>query len=242
MVKRYFTARRTKKVRKMINRAVRGAYKAAQSKTLGRLMRRPVYHFKRNFEIAPTTHPSFVGNIPTQLTNVGLAYNFYMSLLPNWGEFAALFDRYRINKVVLRLIPQITSSVRDYADNANLTGAGTNIGRNPRVLSVVDYDDSSVPASANIIREYSKCRVDMVVRQKPIVYKITPALLTEAYEGVASTAYMPKWKQWVDFADVDTPHYGLKIWVEDCAGITNATNSQIFKVEGTMYFSCKDVR
>lgn len=68
-----------------------------RSRRTGRVRRSmAIHHFKRNFTF---------GDVTLGASNTGLSYTFSLNLLPNVSEFAALYDRYRINKVVMRWIP-----------------------------------------------------------------------------------------------------------------------------------------
>lgn len=217
----------------------RGAKTKLSKSMLGK---NPAYHFKRNFEIIPSGSISNTTEIEQQDTNTGLSFQFKLSDLPSVSEFGSLFDDYRINKVVLKLIPQITASNMPF-NEAQLGGSGTGTGRNPRVFYAADYDDNNVVSSIDVLRQYANVKVRQVVGNKPIKIIITPAISQEIYRTSTSTAYAPKWKQWLDLAYNDIPHYGIKMWVENCAGIAgSSTTASIFKIEGSMYFSCKGVR
>lgn len=232
----------------IVKKSAVGSFKKTKSKRRPKarmskaLISSSVYHFKRNFETIPLGSISNTTEIEEQDTNNGLSFQFKLSDLPGVSDFANLFDDYRINKVVLKLIPQITSSNMPYNAAAG-AGAGTGLGRNPRVFYAADYDDSNVVTSINALRQYGNVKVRPVVGNKPIKIIITPAISQEILRTPSTTAYAPKWKQWLDLAYNDVPHYGIKMWVEDCDGIAAGTpTAAIFKVEGTMYFSCKATR
>lgn len=178
------------------------------------------YFFKRSLQIAAP----FAGNVAyAPLLN---GYNFTLGALPDVSDFTNLFDRYMITHVQLRFFLIIDPS-------AQAAAAATY----PKLYFVRDYDDSTAPASLNSLRQHSKCVVRVMNPNRAVTINIKPAITTEVYRSAVATSYSPKWRQWVDMAHTDVPHYGLK-W-----GIDDLTNTN-YKVEilGKIWFQCKDQR
>lgn len=188
----------------------------------GPRIKTPSYSFKRRH---------LLGTV--QLSNLAetfTSYSFKLSNLPNYTEFTNLFDRYRINKVGLTFVPNWTSN-----DANASTGV---LAINPAIYSIIDYTEDGTPLTMNEFYESPKCRITRGGK----IHKryFTPAVLSQTFEGVAATAYTPKWKQWLTTDDPATPHYALKVAFDKL----NTGVSQVYyvKVFVTYYITCKDVK
>lgn len=152
--------------------------------------------------------------------------NFNMTLLPNYTEFSALFDRYKITTIKLSYHLKYDPSAQG-AGQANF----------PRLYYIKDYDDAATPSSINELREHSRCQMRILTPNRPVHIVLKPSILSETYRTNITSAVAPKWRQWIDWGNPDVPHYGLKIAIDD---LTN-TNYKV-DVECKMWFSCKDTR
>lgn len=175
------------------------------------------------------------------------ALTFTLGDTINASEFDVLYDRFMITAVVLKF--RIVNNPDAIMGLNNLGGSGVNASWSsinssnwyPRLFYCKDYDDSS-PETLSQLRERAKTK--MVVLKPNMYHKIIvkPACLVQAYYTSLGSGYAPKWKQWIDMAQKDLPHYGLKYNI-DCSG-QNPQDTQPFKIEieKTYYFKCKDVR
>lgn len=178
-----------------------------------------VHFFKRHFEQA-----YLVGSAVYNPWLAGVV--FQIAQIPNVSEFSNLFDRYMITHIKLKWYLTIDPSAQTAATASY-----------PRLFWVPDYDDSTTPASINEIREHARCRDAVLHPNRPIIMNIKPAVLQEVYRGAVTTTYAPKWRTWLDMAVTDCPHYGLKAAIDD---FTNLNYK--LRIEGVMYFRCKDTR
>lgn len=155
---------------------------------------------------------------------------FVASDLPNYTEWATVYDAYRINKVIVKMVPLIS--------NIQVTPIDTAINTAQQFMStVIDYDDSSQLSSYNACLEYATFKETPCYRTHKRV--LTPAIAMEAFKTSGTTiGYVQKRKQWVDMANGDVEHYGIK------GVIPNNTHAiqQQWKVFVTMYISFKQVR
>lgn len=203
-----------------------------RSVATGRFLRRPrvtrslaiqnaPHYFKRRFNKGTLTL--------NNLAEVFQAYTFKLSDLPNYTEFTNLFDRYRICKVAVHLIPQWT--------NSDLNPVTTTERVNPAIYSVVDTTEDAAPTSLNEMYEYSNCKITRGGR----IHKryFTPSVLTSAFESGASTAYIPKFKQWLTTDDPATPHYCMKIAADKTS---TSSNNFTIRVMMTYYLQCKNIK
>lgn len=179
------------------------------------------YFFKRKFYKGAWTL--------NNLTEVITAYTFKLTDLPNYTEFTNLFDRYRILKVAVILVPQWTTN--------DLNPVTTTEKVNPAIYSLIDYTEDAPPASLSEFYEDSQCKITRGGRIHKRVF--TPSVLCNAFETVTTSAYTPKWKQWITTDDPATPHYSIKL-----AGDKTNTSSNNFvvKIFMTYYFQCKDLK
>lgn len=212
--------KRFKRRRTYIRRKKRVYRKKSSLRVTRRVnVNKDVHFFKRSF---------FSGTINGSATHnpylEGLYFTF--SQLPNVSEFSSLFDRYMITHAKVYYHLKIDPSAQT-ASTATF----------PKMYIVKDYDDSAVPASLNALREHSKCYYKVMTPNRPVVINIKPAILDTLYRSAVSSSYSPKWRQWVDMANTDVPHYGWKIGIDD---LTN-TNYKV-ECEVKLWFACKDTR
>jgi len=164
------------------------------------------------------------------------SYSFAMNDVINSAEFSSLYDRYRLDKVIVKL-QLISNPTAIYTTNAGGTVNSSNWF--PKVWSVSDHDDSNAETVAQL-KERSGVKCKVLEPNKTLTYSVNPAISAMMYKTSTTTGYGPKWGQWIDFQDIGVPHYGLKLAV-DMQGIDPGGNFTI-NVEKKFYFTCKDVR
>lgn len=213
-MKRRFPARRVGGKRRKIVR------KRMTAKA-GRVNRRnELYFFRRGCSVPA----DLVGNV-AYAPYLG-ALTFSLSNLVNVSDFANLFDRYRITFVKIKVRLAIDPSAQAAAT-----------ARFPRIWWVHDFDDSNTPASIAELRENGKYREAALDPHRPVVFKIRPSTLSLVYRTAVSSSYEPRWKSWIDMANTDVPHYGIKFGIDD---LTNTAYRVTF--EQQIWFQCKNVR
>lgn len=182
--------------------------------------------------------------LPVDIT--GTTYNlglvFKLEDVKGEADFADLYDRYMLTTVVLRfkLVTNPDSSIK-----LNTTaGALSDFQMTnwyPKLWYCVDYDDNSTETLAQLKeRAQTKCKVLMPNKFVKVVLK--PAVTIQTYRTATSTGYAPKWKQWIDMAQRDVPHYGLKFSVDTCGIDPNDSYPFKMEIDRRYYFTCKDVR
>lgn len=163
-------------------------------------------------------------------SEVNLAKQFQVNLLQNISDLSSLYDQYRITKVVA------------YLDWSPLDGAAQAFSQaenmySPIVMFIRDYDDSNILTTAEM-KERATTRQ---FRMRPGITKkiaLTPAVLQEIYRSGSTAAYAPKWKQKLDMANLDVPHYGLKFSVSNL----NTANLGKITIRFKYYVSCYNTR
>lgn len=162
---------------------------------------------------------------PTAL-GVNRSITFQLSDLPNYTEFTSLFDQYKINAVKLTFIPRYTGS-----DINPLTTALAV----PRVWTVIDYDDTANLGDQNGAYQYQNCKVHMM--HKPFSIYLKPRVASAVYSTAVTTGYAPR-RMYIDCANNNVPHYGVKLYVEPTPYDGQFTMSVVAK----FYLSMKNVR
>lgn len=155
--------------------------------------------------VIPLTQHLYKQNEWTQTgaTPTFFSMSFRLDLLPSSQvtSLTALFDQYRIREVRLSIIPR--------SNNNNLQ-TQLNFGwLEPSIHTVIDFDDDTAPTSLDALVEYDTYKATRGSATHTRVLKPRPAM--PVYSGPASTAYsMPLWAPWINAADPDVPHYGVK--------------------------------
>lgn len=189
---------------------------------LGNRVRKPnVYSFKRTVYVPQWATVNALGDQPFKLEPK-------LSDLPNYTEFTALFDQYRIKGVSFKLIPRY-NVVPQTSGNPLLP---------TQVMSVLDYDGTG-PNTLTAIRQYQTLRTTRNTSIHKRYFK--PAILQMVYESSTTTAYGPKWNQWIDCNNDTVPHYGLYgICPQIASGVSDA--EYFYDLEAVYYIQCKTVR
>lgn len=176
-----------------------------------------VHHFKR----------TLIGtSINTATSTTFGAYAFSLAQLPDYTEFTNLYDQFRINKVLVKLVP-----------NVNSAEAGAT-QRLPQVHSVLDYNDSTAPTTLDELVQYNNYRMTMGSRIH--TRKLTPAFLDNVFETSSVTrGSNPNFKKWLSTSNATAiPHHGMK-WA---IGSTASASAITYTPYITFYISCKSVK
>lgn len=152
------------------------------------------------------------------------ALSFKLSDLPNYSEFTALYDEYRIKAVKIMFVPTMNVAT------ANAT-SGTTAGfvPVPALYTWIDNDDNTAPTTITQGQQYQsfKCHglLDRM-RCRSVVPEVSTALYGS---GGAFTSYGQVKNQWIDNNSPSVVHFGLKF------GIINPANQGNFDVVLTYY-------
>lgn len=160
----------------------------------------------------PAGGPTFLQAVNFQLGQVG----------GNLGPFTALYDQYRIAKVVYQLIPKFNMS------DVNTTVGGGNL---PMIATCLDYDDSNTPANFGEIIQRQNAKLH---RSKIITRVLKPCanFVVDATTGALAVKQSP----WLDITNISVPHYGVKL------GITSTGVDMDFEVVVKYYLQFRQVR
>lgn len=131
---------------------------------------------------------------------VPLNFVFKLSDLPQSTEFRKVFDSYRINSIHITASPLTNSSIQ--------------INPGYKLMWAVDLDDTVNETAASIIQR-SNVHIKTVTSggNNPQVFhmKCRPRYLTQLYETDLATGYgQGNRAQWLDCADPNITHFGIK--------------------------------
>lgn len=212
--RRYAPRRRFIRKRRLVARVPRRP-RAWQRGVIG--PPRPSYNFKRTWYNENYFSTGSAG-VPTL---AGLSFN--LSSMPNASEFSNLFDSYRINKIVVKIIPKITETSTVLASTGN--------SALPQIHSALDFNDSIAPTSLAQLTQYSTHKM---TRGNMVHTRVFTPCVELSANATANTA--PKSYQWLDTSHLDIAHLGMKLYIP-----TLGTQTVIYyDYSVTMYFSCKN--
>lgn len=171
-----------------------------------------VHRFKRNLGLSTVT-----GAGAAVLS--GKSWQF--SELPNYTEFTSLFDMYKITHIKVKFML--------VTDPGGVSPATAFV---PRFWYAVDHNSDSAPANIDEMRQYGNVVQRQMNPYKPIIVNLKPYVPAETYSSVAG---LPRRSPWINSANTNPYHYGLK-WAID----TLPTNYKV-ETECTVYFSTRNV-
>lgn len=162
-----------------------------------------MHFYKRSVFVTP----------PTLQPSLGYgreSYSFYLSMLPNYAEFGALYDEYMIKAVQVKFTPHHARTTVP----VGMSGNNQAESDNGVFITVIDYDDNDLLSGFTEAQQYWS--------YKSVPGNIThsrylkPKFLVQTYATATSTGYQPR-RGWIDMANADVPHYGLKTWITSTA-------------------------
>lgn len=178
------------------------------------------------------------GNGSSTPSSFNIAVSFAINDLPNWSEFNALFDQFRLNAVLFQ--------IKMISNSDSSTGAGVNTANYgnyyPTIWYAPDHDDQAILTVAQL-KEFEKVRHKVLRPNKECNIMLRPTTLQQVYNSSTTAGYACNFKKpWLDVATPGIPHYGLKFAI-DFEGL-NSTLVQgfSFKINAKYFFQCKNTR
>lgn len=241
-------SRVVKRRRKVTRGSVRTGYRttwARQSIVLSNHNR--IHHFKQTFYPSASTivtsgdctYVAAAGNLFGPGVAAGtdgfFTYNFQLLDLPQVASFSALFDAYKINKILIKFIP----AYNVFGVTGNPVAGGLQPGRPEYLTTVLDYDDNANLTTQAQLMEYDTFKQTAPTQKHIRSFK--PAVAMNAFRTAVTSGYVQKKQQWIDIANTDVEHYGIKGCIQHDSTAANNIQNQ-WRVYVTAFFSCKEVR
>lgn len=142
----------------------------------------------------------------------GQGRSFKLDDLPNYTEFTNLFDAYRIKGVKLEFVPIYNSHE---INEGPASSVDDRVGM-PIMTYVYDQDDATSPAAEDTLLQYAtNKRISLSSRRT--IYISSPRTAGLVFkDGINPVGYQEtKANQWIDCANADVPHYGLKYFIPE---------------------------
>jgi len=177
------------------------------------LPRRQLHLFRRSYDgglVATAAGIPTFGAVVTSL-----------SLLPDFTEFTALYDAYRIVQIRVTFYP-ISNNVLPSA---------------ARLYSVIDYDDGVLLPTTGAAEEYDSCQVSSVDNSVAIQRVYNPRIAQAVYSGAFTSFAQSLTGTWIDTASSTVQYYGLKWALDPSTAITN-----VYRIEVDCVIQCKNSR
>jgi hypothetical protein len=148
------------------------------------------------------------------VTTAGI--QFQLSSFTLQSALTSVFDHFRIRELEVWITPTCSMS----------TAAAPEAGV---WSSVIDLDDATAPASAGAV----ECKVGAITSPALVAHyhRWTPQAATAVYQG-AFTGYAQAGPVWIDCANPNVQHYGLKL----ASGITTTVLNYNMMVRATVEF------
>ncbi len=171
------------------------------------LKRKKVYTFSRKYISTGITGSTTVDQFG--------ALNFQLSSFPNYTEFTALFDQYRMTQISVVFVPVST-------------GQST-----APLYTIIDYDDSTLPTAVNDLFQYGTCHMSQ--GGVTVVRTLTPQFDMAAYSGAFTSYALSVPNQWCDVASPSVQWYGVKYCLP---AFTGGPSTLVYNVhvEGVLQF------
>lgn len=206
--------------KRVIRRTVRSIRKTKTMTKIGRGIASRTHKFKVYVGRSSLTFNNMSSEVKTGL-------NFRLTDLPNVSEFVNLFDSYKITKIDVIIKPTWTETTVPLSGSAPII---------PRIVTAIDYNDSTAPTSMDELREYGTCKItDGFKAHRRTIY---PKIRGNAYESAGGVGYLTMKPQYIDTDDSTVVHYGLKIFMEN-GTVSTSGNPWSARVECIYHFQCK---
>ena len=167
----------------------------------------------------------------------GYGFVFTLNMLPNYTDFTGLYDRYRILKVEITLMPTFNSSDPTTTADGNYPIVGSGNFYIPWVMVAEDWDQASPPTSESQMLTYDNMRLLTMDKTKKFTVYPRPLLVTTSglYADAGGSNGEPTWCS-TQFAGVN--HYGLRLLTGPNA-FNPGANPPTIRVFMKFFFQCQ---
>lgn len=175
-----------------------------------------VYRFKRAVKLDQFS--------TSNVAAVGKSYQFSLNQLPNFSEFTALYDTYKLAAVKFKMVPRLTDAGVSTTANSHNTSP---------VHSAIDYDDANTTNDPLVLMQYQNYKMTRGLSLHQRYLK--PKMAELVYVTGVSSGY-GQGRRWINCSNPDVPHYAVKLAIEPTAVALQ------YDVYATYYVMFKAVR
>lgn len=176
------------------------------------------HHFVRSWDL---------GNLSAPTSDGGWGYAFQLDQLPNYLEFSALYDFYKIRAV--EVIWELTPTAAATTKTSNIM---------PVVLAYPDYDDSTAPASLSDALQASQMERLQLSEARTSARRMIMPHVSYGVAGAATNLGGSQRSGFIDCSYAGVGHFGVKFWIKNFNSTTltetGATVALSFRFHLTM--------
>lgn len=171
-------------------------------------------------------------------TNIEYAF----SDIPGYTEFTAMFEKYRIDKIVVEFsMPQTVAG-----GEFDTSGTSAQAAQMMLVtLPSTDVNRITVKKNLDDVLQMNKPKHRAIInpKSKPVTVIFKPNILIQTYETAALTGYEDKYSPWLYVEEPTHTHYGLSVGIYRVDGAIMAGPGNVpmpkLMVRTKYYFTCK---
>ena len=146
-------------------------------------------------------------------TFIGKGLQFTLNDLPSVAEFTALFDQYKIEKVVVHMIPFSTGSLM--TQNVSFP-----------LITVIDFDDAATPTTEDFLLQYAN---NSITHANQEVHRtLIPRVAAAVYDAGGLFNGYANQQTWIDAASPAVVHYGFKAGIGPAFGTVGVAGWNIY--------------
>jgi len=213
---------------------VASTYRFKIPKPVHSQMRTRQYVLAPNIGSGFTSGGSTQGSYIAQATDSTLVFGsmaFSLQDLDQVTTFTALFDQYRIDRVIVQIKSRNPTANFNTSSVANATP--------PSTYWVIDRDDSTTPTTLAAMRQYDNCQEAQY--NDHVEIDLQPSVTPAIYAAGAFSGYaVCRTGVWLDVANVSIPHYGVKFGITELSA--TASSTYYWDLEFIYYVSFRNVR
>lgn len=178
--------------------------------------------FRRLVNPTPTFTETFVPNPTFVRPNQGQLFTANIGSLPQYAQYTALYNQYRINWVKIMLVPDFNSSSADgnsAAYNATIPGTGA-MGLARIVWAIQDTPLPNpavgIPANEAVVLQDNGCKVGVIKNKWTCSFKPCVATDINVGQGGLTTQGKMRYKPFLNFTGnplLETIHYGVQAYI-----------------------------
>lgn len=159
---------------------------------------------RTRISLHPFTRLVNTNDLVVPVADVGYGISFSLSDVPNYTEFTALFDQFRMDWVEYTFIKKSEGPLQ------------------PIIYLAQDHDSDHPPSYAEMMERQSTQVLTFGSDRTMLKYRFRPNPLRQVFASALGNGYerAPN-GTWLDCSYASSKHYGLKYWIQNYNSTTN---------------------